>query len=101
MMQQEKLPGLQRILQFEPIFGPLGMLDLKGLKWWTSNTVWVQCKQWTFVNLPEQIGAKALVPSFKTFAYVSSYSMKRALLHGGKTTNIACIGHESHLAGTY
>jgi hypothetical protein len=39
MMQQEKLPGLQRILQFEPIFGPLGMLDLKGLKWWTSNSV--------------------------------------------------------------
>lgn len=41
---------------------------------------------------------QAQVPSFKTFAYASSYSMKRALLHGGKTTN---IGHESYLAGTY
>jgi hypothetical protein len=100
MMQQEKLPGLQRILQFEPIFGPLGMLDLKGLKWWTSNTVWVQCKKWTLVTSQNRL-EQAQVPSFKTFAYESSYSMKRALLHGGKTTNIACIGHESYLAGTY
>jgi hypothetical protein len=31
MMQQEKLPGFQRILQFEPILGPQGlkMVDIK------------------------------------------------------------------------